>query len=189
MMFKVNDKVRVISNGKTFPNYNEGAELLGATNWIQNLIIDDDECGVITSAITDPQCGVDNINLFTRDSDGAQVVIGDDGLGLIERPMTDLTKLDTPFGELDRSVQLALVEYVLDGGECEYRETDNIYWTCNESVLRRKLLCFCDGRIYRAVPAEPTEPTELEKLETESSSLLEQMKKLDDRIKSIKGGA
>ena len=32
---------------------------------------------------------------------------------------TDLTKLDKPFGELDRATQLKLVEHVLDGGRLE----------------------------------------------------------------------
>ena len=32
---------------------------------------------------------------------------------------TDLTKLDKPFGKLDRATQLKLVEYVLNGGRLE----------------------------------------------------------------------
>ena len=90
----------------------------------------------------------------------------------------DLTTLDTPFGELDRATQLRLVEHVLDGGECEYKTSVKcLNWYHNPDVIKRKLLCFVDDRIYRAVPKQPTE---LERLESEVATL-------NERIRILKG--
>lgn len=72
---------------------------------------------------------------------------------------TDLTKLDTPFGELDRATQLRLVEHVLDGGRVEKYQYGG--WSSSATGYGNKLLCFVNGEKYRAIPKvykyEPTE--------------------------------
>jgi hypothetical protein len=50
---------------------------------------------------------------------------------------TDLTTLDTPFGELDRATQLRLVEHVLDGGRVEFKLPGCDTWCCKDDVRFR----------------------------------------------------
>ncbi len=106
-----------------------------------------------------------------HDMDDWSKNLGSPAYLVVIRPATvDLTKLDTPFGELDRATQLRLVEHVLDGGVFN-----------DEQCIQ-----FDFETIYRAVAKQPTE---LEQLESQSASLLEQMTQLDNKIKTLKGGA
>tara|TARA_R110000782_G_scaffold261206_2_gene352738 strand:+ start:475 stop:861 length:387 start_codon:yes stop_codon:yes gene_type:complete len=68
-----------------------------------------------------------------------------------EQPTKDLTKLDKPFGELDRATQLRLVEHVLDGGGVERLDPmlNNPLWVYQEGPHKSKLLCFVDRLKYR----------------------------------------
>lgn len=60
---------------------------------------------------------------------------------------TDLTKLDKPFGELDRATQLKLVEHVLDGGSVEkYVQHD---WVASNLLCH--LIAFKSDTKYRAI--------------------------------------
>lgn len=54
---------------------------------------------------------------------------------------TDLTKLDKPFGELDRATQLKLVEHVLDGGRLD----------CDSSTVVDTYLSLHPLNVYRAI--------------------------------------
>ena len=70
-----------------------------------------------------------------------------------EQTETDLTKLDKPFGELDRATQLRLVEHVLDGGGVERLDPmlNDPLWVYQEGSHKSKLLCFVDRLKYRAI--------------------------------------
>lgn len=64
-----------------------------------------------------------------------------------KRTETDLTKLDKPFGELDRATQLKLVEHVLDGGRVEkYVQHD---WVTSNLLCH--LIAFKSDTKYRAI--------------------------------------
>ena len=65
-----------------------------------------------------------------------------------EQDLTDLTKLDKPFGELDRATQLKLVEHVLDGGRVERCDPQ---FTAGFKKLRRDGLWFVNFLKYRAI--------------------------------------
>lgn len=58
----------------------------------------------------------------------------------------DLTKLDKPFGELDRATQLKLVEHVLDGGRVEKLDFD---WV--EIPNKTQSIVITDTVKYRAI--------------------------------------
>lgn len=61
----------------------------------------------------------------------------------------NLTDINVPFGQLERHVQIKMVEHVLNGGKTEHRD-GNGPWVYNKDVYERKLLCFVNNRTYRA---------------------------------------
>lgn len=63
-----------------------------------------------------------------------------------EQTQIDLTKLNKPFGKLDRATQLKLVEHVLDGGRLEMLQYDNTFAPLNDLFLRLHPL-----NTYRAI--------------------------------------
>lgn len=96
------------------------------------------------------------------------------------RPVeTDLTKLDTPFGELSFVTQLRLVEHVLDGGSVAICSVDGKY--CN--LIGFGDISFQLSRKYRAIPKlDKYEPTDRE---LEIAELYNKLRDLEAEIDAL----
>lgn len=68
-----------------------------------------------------------------------------------KQTQTDLTKLNKPFGELDRATQLKLVEHVLDGGRVECTAFGNINGMFRELKTLDTGVLFQNNYTYRAI--------------------------------------
>lgn len=65
--------------------------------------------------------------------------------------MTDLTKIDEPFGELDRDTKVALFAARVDGQTIEYRNAVDPHWT----IVRHP--SWTDWSLYRVRPEPVTQ--------------------------------
>ena len=104
---KVGDKVKVSDSGERYPNYYSFAVAFGATNWFSGKWLEEGTITALGHHLDKPK----TLALVTA-NDGRQSVISTEGLAVIS---PDLTKIDKPFGDLDRSTQVALFESWLDG--------------------------------------------------------------------------
>ena len=167
---KVGDRVKVINAGKTYNIYEDFAKEHSATNWVRGCWLsvgDEFTVSVISEHLDHPTKSL--VCLVTSD-DGRQTIIGSDGLAVIS---PDLTKINKPFGELNRSVQVALFESWLDGSVILFEVPEY-----PEHLMVVASPSWDDGSIYRVKPRS-NNSSEITKIRKEMEKLTERLEELE----------